>query len=72
MEYVYPYTSYSHHTDFFDTTLAKFPRKSCEAIFDRLMNSFCIDENKGFKDNMSFLDIDDSIRMLIVEKRQIF
>ena len=31
---------YSYHTSFFDTTLAKCPRRSCEATFDRLMNCF--------------------------------
>ncbi len=29
---------YSYHTNFFDSTLAKCPRRTCEATFDRLMN----------------------------------
>ena len=48
---------YSYHTSYFDTTLARFPRRSCEATFDRLMNCIWLDGSKGFKAGMDFYDI---------------
>ncbi|MCM3382140.1 hypothetical protein [Shouchella rhizosphaerae] len=43
---------YSYHTSFFNSTLGRFPRRSCEATFDRLMNCFWLDSDKGFKEGM--------------------
>lgn len=59
---------YSYHTSFFDTTLARCPRRSCEATFDRLMNCICLDGSKGFKGGMSFSDIDEKTYKLIAEE----
>lgn len=59
---------YSYHTSFFDSTLAKFPRRSCEATFDRLMNCRWLDDSKGFKDGMSFSEIDKKTYRLIEEE----
>lgn len=59
---------YSYHTDFFDTTLARCPRRSCEATFDRLMNCIWLDGSKGFKKEMSFPDIDEKTYKLIAEE----
>lgn len=61
---------YSYHTNFFDTTLARCPRRSCEATFDRLMNCIWLDGNKGFKEGMSFSDIDEKTYTLIAEEEQ--
>ena len=61
---------YSYHTSFFDTTLARCPRRSCEATFDRLMNCIWLDGNKGFKEGMSFSDIDEMTYTLIAEEEQ--
>lgn len=61
---------YSYHTSFFDTTLARCPRRSCEATFDRLMNCIWLDGNKGFKKGMSFSDIDEMTYKLIIEEEQ--
>jgi hypothetical protein len=61
---------YSYHTSFFDTTLAKCPRRSCEATFDRLMNCIWLDGSKGFKNGMSFSDINKMTSALIVEEEQ--
>lgn len=61
---------YSYHTSFFDTTLARCPRRSCEATFDRLMNCIWLDGNKGFKEGMSFSDIDEKTYTLITEEKQ--
>lgn len=59
---------YSYHTSFFDTTLARCPRRSCEATFDRLMNCICLDGSKGFKEGMNFSDIDEKTYKLIAEE----
>ena len=61
---------YSYHTSFFDSTLAKCPRRTCEATFDRLMNSIWLDGDKGFKENMNFPDIDKLTYKLIEEERK--
>lgn len=61
---------YSYHTDFFNTTLARCPRRSCEATFDRLMNCIWLDENKGFKKGMDFSDIDNIVGFLIDEENR--
>lgn len=61
---------YSYHTDFFTTTLARCPRRSCEATFDRLMNCIWLDGNKGFKKGMDFSDIDNIVGFLIDEENR--
>lgn len=61
---------YSYHTSFFDTTLARCPRRSCEATFDRLMNCIWLDGDKGFKEGMSFSDIDEMTYTLITEEKK--
>ena len=61
---------YSYHTDFFNTTLARCPRRSCEATFDRLMNCIWLDGNKGFKKGMDFSDIDNIVGFLIDEENR--
>ena len=59
---------YSYYTDFFDSTLGKFPRRSCEATFDRLMNGKFLDGSKGFKKEMTFVDIVNKISSLLDEE----
>ncbi len=61
---------YSYHTDFFSSTLGKFPRRSCEATFDRLMNCRFLDGSKGFKKEMSFVDIVNKISPLLDEEEE--
>ncbi len=59
---------YSYHKNFFETTLAKYPRRSCEATFDRLINCCWLDRGKGFKSGMSFSDINELTYKLIEEE----
>ncbi|MCO7128198.1 hypothetical protein NIE88_20860 [Sporolactobacillus shoreicorticis] len=61
---------YSYHTSFFDSTVARCPRRSCEATFDRLMNCIWLDGKKGFKEGMSFSDIDKVTYKLISEEKR--
>ena len=62
---------YSYYNNFFDSTLGRFPRRSCEATFDRLMNCLFLDGDKGFKDGMTFLEIRQKIFPLIEEENEI-
>lgn len=62
---------YSYHTSFFDTSLAKYPRRSCEATFDRLMNCLWLTGQNGFKENMSFCDIEKKIYELMLEEEKL-
>lgn len=59
---------YSYHKSFFDTTLARFPRRSCEATFDRLMKCMWIDGSRGFKDSMSFENMEKLVHCLLIEE----
>ena len=62
---------YSYHKSFFDSTIAICPRRSCEATFDRLMNCIWLDGSKGFKNGMSFADIDEVTYKLIDEENKV-
>jgi len=62
---------YSYHTSFFDSTLARCPRRTCEATFDRLMNCIWLDGSKVFKENMDFSDIDKLTFELIDEEEKV-
>ncbi|WP_225316080.1 SIR2 family protein [Lysinibacillus fusiformis] len=59
---------YSYVTNFFDTSLGRFPRRTCEATFDRTMNCEWLDSTKGFKEKMSFEDIDIAIKELLIDE----
>lgn len=59
---------YSYHKDFFSTALGRYPRRSCEAIFDMLMGCRFLDGDKGFKTNMTFQDINSKIMPLVKEE----
>ncbi|KOP78180.1 hypothetical protein AMS59_13825 [Lysinibacillus sp. FJAT-14745] len=61
---------YSIHDSFFKSTIGCFPRRSCEATFDRLMNVRFLDNTKGFKVDMKFDDIELLIKTLIDEENR--
>ena len=67
-EFIYTH-HYSYHNDFFDTTLGRYPRRSCEATFDRLMNCRFLDGSKGFKNSMDFNDISLLVNPLIQSEK---
>ena len=52
---------HTHHYEteksFFNSNIARFPRRSCEAEFDRLFNLKWLDGEKGFEPGMNFEDI---------------
>ncbi|MDI3537943.1 MULTISPECIES: hypothetical protein [Clostridia] len=45
---------YSVWNDFFNSALGKFPRRTCELLFDNTQNNRWIHGNRGFKKGMSF------------------
>lgn len=55
---------YSYHTNFFNTTLGKFPRRSCEVTFDRTMN-INFQRSHGFQPDMDFNDIESHLSELL-------
>ncbi|RSD27872.1 hypothetical protein EJA10_07520 [Mesobacillus subterraneus] len=61
---------YSVHSSFFDSSLGKFPRRSCEATFDRLMNVRWLDGSKGFNLEMTFEDIERYIKDLLTDEEK--
>ena len=59
---------YSCSQNFFDSYLGKFPRRTCEALFDMLMNNMFLDDKKGFSEDMDFETIQTKIKDLLVEE----
>lgn len=59
---------YSYHNSFFDSSLGRFPRRSCETIFDMTMNVRWVDGEKGYKENMAFEDIKQFVQPLLLEE----
>ena len=62
---------YAYNTSFFNSTLARYPRRTCEATFDQLMNCIWLDNSKGFKESMNFADIYNLIFPLIIEEKNV-
>lgn len=65
---------HSHHcqyyNDFFESTLAKFPRRTIEALFDTTMNCHFIDNKSNeFKKNMNFEELKIIVDRLILEEQ---
>jgi hypothetical protein len=69
---------HTHHCecykDFFETTLGRYPRRSCEATVDRYMRLKSLElvgfeqeslELTGFKQNMTFKEIEEKIKPLL-------
>lgn len=65
---------FSHHfstmDDFFESSIAKYPRRTCEVLFDTTMNCDFTKEGTGFKNGMSFSEAVDTIRLLVMEENE--
>lgn len=59
---------YSYHANFFDSALARCPRRTCEATFDRLMKCTWLHGGNGFKPGMDYTDIYAITHKLIEEE----
>ena len=56
---------YSVFSNFFDSSLGKFPRRTCELLFDNTQKNMWMHGNKGFKKGMTFTDINSFLAELI-------
>lgn len=61
---------YHYCSNFFSSTLAKCPRRSCEATFDRLMNCRWLKGNSGFKADYNFDDVNQLLSNLFNEEQE--
>lgn len=59
---------YKVYQSFFDSVLAKFPRRSCDATFDMLMNCKFLDGSKGLKEGMSFENLERYFETILQEE----
>lgn len=60
---------YTYSNSFFDSTLARFPRRTIEALFDRTQNCFWLSPENPFKENMSFIELEQIVNRLIMEEK---
>jgi len=60
---------YSVFNNFFDSSLGKFPRRTCELLFDNTQMNCWIHENKGFKRNMEFSEIESYLEELLEDEK---
>lgn len=59
---------YKVYKSFFDSNIARFPRRSCEAEFDRLFNCRFLDGEGGVKSEMSFGEIESFFERILFDE----
>lgn len=63
---------HSHHyqvfNSFFESIISKFPRRTCDSTFDRLMNVRFLDGSKGLHDKMSFKELEQYFKQILEEE----
>ncbi|HEL1074070.1 TPA: hypothetical protein TVE92_001924, partial [Streptococcus equi subsp. zooepidemicus] len=59
---------YRYSNSFFDSYLAKFPRRTCETVFATFSLNVPSDGNRGFKENFDWEDIKEYIADMLVEE----
>ena len=59
---------YEVHDSFFDSTIASFPRRTCECLYDQNLDAHFIDNEKGFKENMSWEDIEHYLEPILEDE----
>lgn len=60
---------YSYYNDFLKTTLGRFPRRSCEVLFDITQNCSRLTSN-GFKEGMTFDEIEALLKPLLNDEQK--
>ena len=64
---------HTHHykvlNNFFDSSIARFPRRSCVAEFDRLFNCKFPDGRNGVKSNMKFDEIENYFQNILLDEK---
>lgn len=60
---------YDYCTNFFDSSLAKYPRRTCDMLFDTTIMCRWTEDGLGFKEGMNFEDIEGMISPLIDDEK---
>lgn len=60
---------YQYTKDFYSSYLGLFPRRSCEMVFAMFCLNVWADNTKGFRQDMSWSDLEDQIYNLICEEQ---
>lgn len=60
---------YSVYGDIFDSALGKFPRRTCEVLFDNTQNICWMHGDKGFKKNMGFDELEKYLANLLEDEK---
>lgn len=55
-------------TSFFDSSLAKFPRRTCDVLFDTTMKCRFMDDDLGFREGMTRGEFEQLIRPLVYDE----
>ncbi|MDO4302017.1 MAG: hypothetical protein Q4D26_11595 [Clostridia bacterium] len=60
---------YSVYDNFYDSALGKFPRRTCELLFDNTQGNRWMHRDKGFKKEMSFEEIRTMLQTLLDDEK---
>jgi hypothetical protein len=61
---------YSYTTSFFESSLAKFPRRTTEELFDRTQNCHWTSSKNPFTQDMTFSDLRNAVNILVLEEEK--
>lgn len=61
---------YTYTTSYFESSLAKFPRRTTEELFDRTQNCHWTSSENPFTPNMTFSDLSDVVNNLVLEEEK--
>ncbi len=59
---------YGVHTSFFESTIASFPRRTCECHYDEKLSAQFLDNEQGFKNGMSWEDIENYLDPILEDE----
>ena len=60
---------YEVHNSFFDSTIASFPRRTCESLYDQNLGAKFLDYKNGFKENMSWIEIKEYLKPILEDEK---
>lgn len=61
---------YTYTTSFFESSLARFPRRTIEELFDRTQNCIFTSPEEPFSQGMSFSDLDQIVSGLVIQEKE--
>jgi hypothetical protein len=61
---------YTYANDFFNSSMARFPRRTVEEVFDRTQNCLFLEPGRPFTKDMGFSDISKMVNDLVREERE--